>query len=73
VIIVGVALVIVVVVGVLAFGGLTSVLRDDGSDGGRDRFFGDSVTTTVVLAAGALVVGIAVLALLVVGLAGLRR
>jgi hypothetical protein len=65
-------LLIVGVVGVVAFGALTALLRDDGSDLGRERLFGDTLTTTVVVAVGAVVIGIAVLALLVVGLAGLR-
>lgn len=67
-----IAVLIVAVVAVVAFGGLTALLRDDASDAGRERLFGDTVTTTVVLAAGAVVIGIAVLALLVVGLAGVR-
>jgi hypothetical protein len=71
VIVLVVALFIVGVASVIAFGGLTALLRDE-SDDGRERLFGDTVTGTVVLAAGAVVVGIAVLALFVVGVAGLR-
>jgi hypothetical protein len=72
VIVLVIALVFVGITSVAAFGGLTALLRDDGSDRGSERLFGDSVTTTVVLAAGAVVVGLAALALLVLGLAGLR-
>jgi hypothetical protein len=63
---------VVGVVAVVAFVGLSALLRDDPADDGRERLFGDTLTTTVVLAAGAVVIGIAVLALFVVGLAGLR-
>lgn len=67
-----VALLIVGVLCVVAFGGLTALLRDDAVEARRERLFGDTVTTTVVLAAGAIVIGLAVLALVVVGLAGVR-
>ena len=67
-----IALVIVGVVSIVVFGGLAALLRDDGSDDGRERLFGDTVTTTAALAIGAVVIGVAVLALLVLGLAGVR-
>jgi hypothetical protein len=67
-----VALAVVGAVSVIAFGGLTALLRDDEYDDGRERLFRDTVTGAVVLAAGAVVIGVAVLALFVVGVAGLR-